>query len=114
MTSTRIYYFLKPLNGTKPVVAFPRGLRMLAGGQSDTRPATYPPRGQLSYEQLQAMDPRVRLPLDLMGSKTHCLIRLPLSSGVVRPVPFKARVTEDRSLDSARIFPTTLPTAVVC
>jgi hypothetical protein len=56
---TRIYYFLKPGNGTTPVKAFPRGHRMLAGPQSDSRPQTYPPKGELSYDQLQAMDPRV-------------------------------------------------------
>ncbi|KAF8755896.1 hypothetical protein RHS01_04664 [Rhizoctonia solani] len=44
ISSTRIYYFLKPLNGTTPVKAFPRGLRMLGGGYADHRPEQYPPR----------------------------------------------------------------------
>lgn len=56
---TRIYYFLKALNGTIPVKPFPKGFRMLGGAPADSRPQTYPPRGQLSYEQQQAMDPRV-------------------------------------------------------
>ncbi|KAF8683223.1 hypothetical protein RhiXN_11363 [Rhizoctonia solani] len=59
ISSTRIYYFLKPLNGTTPVKAFPRGLRMLGGGYADHRPEQYPPRGELSYEQQQALDPRI-------------------------------------------------------
>ncbi|KAF8683220.1 hypothetical protein RHS04_01737 [Rhizoctonia solani] len=59
VSSTRIYYFLKPGNGTQPVKAFPKGFRMLAGGYNDRRPDTYPPRGELSYDQLQAMDPRI-------------------------------------------------------
>lgn len=59
ISSTRIYYFLKPGNGTIPVKPFPKGFRMLGGGYSDTRPQTYPPRGQLSYEQKQALDPRI-------------------------------------------------------
>lgn len=112
--STRIYYFLKALNGTKPVVAFPQGLRMLAGGPSDSRPATYPPRGQLSYDQLQAMDPRVRLPPDMRAPKTDYFFRLRLSSGVARPVRFKARVMEVILTDSAHTSPMTLPMGVVC
>ncbi|CAE6427174.1 unnamed protein product [Rhizoctonia solani] len=59
ISSTRIYYFLKPLNGTIPVKAFPRGLRMLGGGYADRRPNPYPPTGELSYDQQQAMDPRI-------------------------------------------------------
>ncbi|CAE6378132.1 unnamed protein product [Rhizoctonia solani] len=59
VSSTRIYYFLKPGNGTIPVKAFPKGFRMLGGGYNDRRPDTYPPRGELSYDQLQAMDPRI-------------------------------------------------------
>ncbi|QRW05952.1 hypothetical protein RhiLY_04951 [Ceratobasidium sp. AG-Ba] len=58
-SSTRIYYFLKPGNGTTPVKAFPKGHRMLAGPPSNKRPNPPPPRGKLSYDQLQAMDPRV-------------------------------------------------------
>ena len=105
---------MKPLNGTKPVVAFPRGLRMLAGGRSDSRPETYPPRGELGYDQLQAMDPRVRLPSNLSLPNTYGLFSLRLSSGVARPVPFKARVMEARFPDSARTFPMMLLTAAVC
>ncbi|KAH7334599.1 hypothetical protein B0J17DRAFT_113152 [Rhizoctonia solani] len=59
ISSTRIYYFLKPGNGTVPVKAFPKGFRMLGGGYSDTRPQDYPPRGELSYDQKQALDPRI-------------------------------------------------------
>ncbi|CAE6378171.1 unnamed protein product [Rhizoctonia solani] len=59
ISSTRIYYFLKPGNGTIPVKAFPRGLRMLGGGYADRRPDPYPPTGELSYDQQQAMDPRI-------------------------------------------------------
>ncbi|KAG8768887.1 hypothetical protein FRC12_005292, partial [Ceratobasidium sp. 428] len=57
-SQTRIYYFFKPEGGKKAVVPFPKGLRMLAGPPSDKRPATNPPRGELSYDQRQAMDPR--------------------------------------------------------
>ncbi|CAE6508119.1 unnamed protein product [Rhizoctonia solani] len=57
--STRIYYFLKPGNGTTPVKAFPRGFRMLGGGYTDHRPQEYPPRGELSYDQQKALDPRI-------------------------------------------------------
>ncbi|ELU38833.1 hypothetical protein AG1IA_07138 [Rhizoctonia solani AG-1 IA] len=64
VSSTRIYYFLKPGNGTQPVKAFPKGFRMLAGGYNDRRPDTYPPRGELSYDQLQAMDPRAKAMVD--------------------------------------------------
>ncbi|CEL56793.1 hypothetical protein RSOLAG1IB_08095 [Rhizoctonia solani AG-1 IB] len=59
ISSTRIYYFLKPGNGTVPVKPFPKGFRMLGGGYNDRRPDTYPPRGELSYDQLQALDPRI-------------------------------------------------------
>ncbi|CAE6348560.1 unnamed protein product [Rhizoctonia solani] len=59
ISSTRIYYFLKPGNGTTAVIPFPRGFRMLGGGYSDSRPQTYPPRGELSYDQRQALDPRI-------------------------------------------------------
>ncbi|CAE6455216.1 unnamed protein product [Rhizoctonia solani] len=59
ISSTRIYYFLKPGNGTTPVKAFPKGFRMLGGGYSDSRPQTFPPRGELSYDQKQALDPRI-------------------------------------------------------
>ncbi|KDN39200.1 hypothetical protein RSAG8_08971, partial [Rhizoctonia solani AG-8 WAC10335] len=59
ISSTRIYYFLKPGNGTTPVKPFPQGFRMLGGGYSDTRPQTFPPRGELSYDQKQALDPRI-------------------------------------------------------
>ncbi|KAG8728060.1 hypothetical protein FRC11_011874, partial [Ceratobasidium sp. 423] len=59
VSSTRIYYFLKPGNGTTPVKAFPKGFRMLGGGYSESRPQTFPPRGQLSYDQKQALDPRI-------------------------------------------------------
>ncbi|KAG8712588.1 hypothetical protein FRC09_019708, partial [Ceratobasidium sp. 395] len=58
-SQTRIYYFFKAMNGSIPVKPFPKGLRMLAGPPSDRRPATNPPRGELSYDQRQAMDPRV-------------------------------------------------------
>ncbi|KAG9087807.1 hypothetical protein FRC07_012734, partial [Ceratobasidium sp. 392] len=58
-SQTRIYYFMKPADGKIPAKPFPQGLRMLAGPPSDQRPATYPPRGEVSYDQLQAMDPRV-------------------------------------------------------
>lgn len=59
-SSTRIYYFFKGRNGTTSEMhAFPENFRMVAGPPSDERPAVYPPRGQLSYDQLQAMDPRV-------------------------------------------------------
>ncbi|KAG8740436.1 hypothetical protein FRC10_004327 [Ceratobasidium sp. 414] len=58
-TSTRIYYFFKGRNGTTSEMhAFPENFRMVAGPPSDQRPAVYPPRGELSYDQLQAMDPR--------------------------------------------------------
>ncbi|KAJ1301390.1 hypothetical protein OPQ81_008652 [Rhizoctonia solani] len=59
ISSTRIYYFLKPGNGTTPVKAFPKGFRMLGGGYADHRPQEYPPRGELTYEQQQALDPRI-------------------------------------------------------
>ncbi|CAE6472574.1 unnamed protein product [Rhizoctonia solani] len=59
ISQTRIYYFLKPGNGDTPVKAFPRGFRMLGGGYSDHRPQEYPPRGELSYDQQQALDPRI-------------------------------------------------------
>ncbi|KAJ1301389.1 hypothetical protein OPQ81_008651 [Rhizoctonia solani] len=59
ISSTRIYYFLKPGNGTTPVKAFPKGFRMLGGGYSNSRPQDYPPRGELSYDQKQALDPRI-------------------------------------------------------
>ncbi|CAE6412858.1 unnamed protein product [Rhizoctonia solani] len=59
ISSTRIYYFLKPGNQTTPVKAFPRGFRMLGGGYTEKRPQEYPPRGELTYEQQQALDPRI-------------------------------------------------------
>ncbi|CAE6422081.1 unnamed protein product [Rhizoctonia solani] len=59
LSSTRIYYFLKPGNGTVPVKAFPRGFRMMGGGYSDHRPQDYPPRGELNYDQQKALDPRI-------------------------------------------------------
>ncbi|KAG9080331.1 hypothetical protein FRC06_006772, partial [Ceratobasidium sp. 370] len=61
-TSTRIYYFFKGRNGTTSEMhPFPENFRMVAGPPSDQRPppSQYPPKGQLSYDQLQAMDPRI-------------------------------------------------------
>ncbi|KAG9074824.1 hypothetical protein FS749_013578, partial [Ceratobasidium sp. UAMH 11750] len=61
-SSTRIYYFFKGRNGTNSEMhAFPENFRMVAGPPSDVRPTIdkYPPKGELSYDQLQAMDPRM-------------------------------------------------------